>query len=269
MKKTALLLGLLLMNFWGFGQGEFNIQMVFVKGGQFYMGCDDPKFMDPEYDNEKPVHRVSVTDFYLAKYEVTLGTYRKLMGKFPPAYDGVDYGNKFCDECPIVMMSWEDAQAFIKRLNEKTGKNYRLPTETEWEYAARGGKYTEGYKFAGSNRPGPVAWWGKIRGTTHPVGEKLPNELGIFDMSGNVAEWCADWYGADYYAGTVDQTNPKGPSTGKLRVVRGGSYYDPEEMCRTVYRNRLAPATRRWDLGFRLAMDAPSGATAPQGKDGK
>lgn len=266
-KKATLLFGLVLANLHGFAQGEFNIQMTFVKGGQFYMGCDDPKYLYPEFQNEKPVHRVSVTDFYIGKYEVTLGTYRKLMGKYPPAYDGVDYGNKFCDECPVVMMSWDDVQEFIKKLNEKTGKNYRLPTETEWEYAARGGKYTEGYKFAGGNKPSPVAWWGKKRGTTHPIGEKSPNELSIYDMSGNVSEWCSDWYDEAYYGKTVDQMNPKGPATGQYRIVRGGSYFDPEEMCRNTYRNRLAPNVRRWDLGFRLATDAPSG-TVPE-KAGK
>lgn len=260
MKKAVLFLSGLLLTLSGYSQKEISVQMVFVKGGSFYMGSDDPKYHYPEFENERPVHRVSVTDYYIGKYEVTLGQYRKLMGVYPPAYNGVDYGNKFCDDCPVVMLSWEDAQDFIKKLNARDHKNYRLPTETEWEYAAKGGKYAKDQKFPGSNKPGSVAWYGKKNGTTSPVGMKDPNELSIYDLAGNVAEWCADWYGEEYYKGIVDVMDPKGPASGKERVVRGGSYFDEADACRSVNRGHYDPKTRKWNLGFRLAMDAPTKA---------
>ncbi|MES2703824.1 MAG: SUMF1/EgtB/PvdO family nonheme iron enzyme [Bacteroidota bacterium] len=266
MKKAILIMAGLLLHMQAFCQKEILVQMVFVKGGSFFMGSDDPHYHSPEFENERPVHRVSVTDFYIAKYEVTLGQYRKLMGMYPPAYNGVDYGNKYCDECPVVMLSWEDAKAFIKKLNERDHKNYRLPTETEWEYAARGGKYAQDKKYAGSNKLSTVAWYGRKNGATSPVGKKEPNELSIYDMAGNVAEWCEDWYGEDYYKGVIDAMNPKGPAGGKLRVVRGGSYFDEADECRSVHRSRYDPKKRQWNLGFRLAMDAPSGSTAQPGK---
>jgi len=256
MRKTALSFVLVLISLTGFCQADMNIQMVFVKGASFFMGSDDPHFLAPEYDNERPIHRVSIGSYYIAKYEVTNGMYRRVMGMFPPAYNGVDYDNKYCDDCPVVKISFDDAKEFIRRLNEKyPSKHYRLPTETEWEYAARGGKYSKNYLYAGSNKINEVSWNGHEKGSTHPVGQKLANELGIYDMSGNVAEWCSDWYGEDYYSKTVDEIDPKGPKTGTKRIVRGGSYYDDDISCRTVYRNRLPPETSQWDLGFRLAMD--------------
>jgi formylglycine-generating enzyme len=255
MKKTLLLIAGLLMGLSGFCQDDFNIQMIFVKGGNFFMGCDNHRFLTEEYNNEKPLHRVHVGSYYIGKFEVTNGLWKKLMGIYPPAYNGVDYGNKDCESCPVVKVSWDDAQEFIKRLNAKTGKHYRLPTETEWEYAARGGKYSEKYEYSGSNKINEVAWYGKPNSTTHPIGQKKPNELNIHEMTGNVAEWCQDWYGEDYYKTTVDAIDPKGPTKGEKRVVRGGSYFDDDVVCRTVYRSRLAPDTRQWNLGFRLAMD--------------
>lgn len=255
MKKSALLIVFILACYSGFSQDDINIQMVFVKGGSFFMGCDDHKFLAEEYNNEKPLHRVSVGSYYIGKYEVTLGQWRHIMGIKPPAYTGVDYGNKDCDKCPVVKVSWDDAQEFIKRLNAKTGKHYRLPTETEWEFAARGGKYSKGYDYAGSNKLSDVGWYGKANSTTHPVGKKEPNELSIYDMSGNVLEWCQDWYGEDYYKKTVDEVNPKGPAKGDKRVLRGGSYFDDAPVCRNVYRSRFTPETQQWNIGFRLAMD--------------
>jgi formylglycine-generating enzyme required for sulfatase activity len=155
-----------------------------------------------------------------------------------------------------VKLSWDEVQEVIKRLNEKTGKHYRLPTETEWEFAARGGKYSKGFDYSGSNKLSEVGWFGKANGTTHPIGEKQPNELGIFDMSGNVAEFCSDVYAADYYGKTIDAIDPKGPQKGEKRVLRGGSYMDDNISCRSVFRSMVKPNLRQWNYGFRLAMDA-------------
>jgi formylglycine-generating enzyme len=259
MKQATLFILLVLMSLSGYSQDDNNIQMIFVKGATFYMGCDDHKFLAEEFDNEKPLHRVSINSYFIGKYEVTLGQWRYITGVVPPAYIGVDYGNKDCDNCPVVKVSWDDIQDFIKKLNAKTGKNYRLPTEAEWEFAARGGKYGKGYKYSGSNKPGEVGWFGKPNSTTHPVGKKEPNELSIFDMTGNVIEWCADWYGDDYYKKTIDAINPKGPEKGDKRILRGGSYSDDDVICRNVYRSRLVPTTRQWNIGFRLALDYKDG----------
>lgn len=253
--KPILLSLFMLASLSGFCQKELGIQMMFVKGGSFYMGSDDRNFHTKEYDNERPVHRVNIGSYYISKYEVTLGQWREIMGIYPPAYNGVDYGNKNCDNCPVVKISWNDAQEFIKRLNKKYNKHYRLPTETEWEYAARGGKHSKKYMYSGSDNINSVAWYGHHNGSTHPVGEKQGNELDIYDMSGNVAEWCADWYEADYYQNTTDALDPKGPEKGDKRVVRGGSYFDDDAVCRSVNRGRYDPAMSRWDIGFRLAMD--------------
>lgn len=232
------------------------MQMVYVKGGYFFRGCDDPKYSSDEYQDERPVHRVNVTSFSIGKYEITQGQWRTLMGMLPASYSGTDFVNKDCDDCPVVHVNYEEVQEFIDRLNAKyPGKNYRLPTELEWEYAARGGKYSGKYTFAGSNKLGTVGWYGKPKGAPHPIGKKEPNELGIYDMSGNASEWCSDWYDADYYKTTLDAVDPKGPATGDKKVVRGGSYYDDDARCRSVFRNHFLPKTRRWDLGFRLATD--------------
>jgi len=263
MKKTFLLLAFISLHLTAFCQSDLsNIMMVYVKGGSFFMGCDDTKFTAKEYDNERPLHRVTVSSFYIQKYEVTNGQWRQLFGIYPPAYNGVNYVNKDCDDCPVVMVSWDDVQEFIKRLNQKfPNRHYRLVTETEWEYAARGGKYAGNFMYAGSNKIKDVAWYGKPEGATHPIGQKKPNELSIYDLSGNVLEWCADWYADDYYKNTIDAINPKGPATGDTRVLRGGSYFTDDISCRTVFRSHLDPATRRWDIGFRLAYDAPSEET--------
>ncbi len=256
MKRPILFFAALFAGYVSFAQHNINVQMVYVKGGQFFRGCDDREYRGAEFDNERPVHRVSVSSFAISKYEITQGQWRTLMGILPPAYNGKDYVNKECDDCPIVMVNYDDIQKFIKKLNDKyPGKNYRLPTELEWEFAARGGKYSEKYKFAGSNKLKDVAWYGVQNGATHPIGKKEPNELGIYDMSGNVMEWTTDWYDPNYYRTTIDASDPKGPEKGEKKVVRGGSYFDDADVCRTTYRSRYAPTTRRWDLGFRLATD--------------
>jgi sulfatase modifying factor 1 len=257
MKRTILLLAGIFITLSAFCQVDMrNIQMVFVKGGNFYMGCDDKQYSAAEFDDERPIHRVSVSSYYIGKYEVTLGQWRHIMGINPPAYNGVEYGNKNCDNCPVVKVSWDDIQAYITKLNEKyPGKHYRLPTETEWEFASRGGKYTGNFKYSGSNKIADIGWTGKPNSTTHPVGLKKENELSIFDMTGNVLEWCADWYDEGYYEKTIDAIDPKGPEKGEKKVLRGGSYFDDDVMSRNVYRSRFPANTRQWNIGFRLAMD--------------
>jgi formylglycine-generating enzyme len=258
-KRMLLLIAVLMVAGRGYCQEDrdLGIQMVYVKGGNFFMGCDQKEYLSEEFDDERPLHRVNVGSFYIGKYEVTLGQWRKIMGVKPAAYDGTDYDNKDCDNCPVVKISYYDAQEFIRRLNAKyPGKNYRLPTETEWEFASRGGKYSKKYKYAGSDKLSDVGWYGKPNGSTHPIGQKQPNELSIYDMSGNVLEWCSDWYSESYYTKTIDEINPKGPETGTMKVLRGGSYYDDADVCRNVQRSKFQPSTRQWNIGFRLATDA-------------
>jgi formylglycine-generating enzyme required for sulfatase activity len=223
----------------------FEPEMVFVPGGQFEMGCTAEQGSDC-YDDEKPPHKVTLSDFWIGKYEVTQAQWRAVMGEYPP-----ELYNKGCDQCPVERVSWDDIQEFLKTLNEKTGKNYRLPTEAEWEYAARGGKNSQQFKYAGSNNLDEVGWYtNNSNSNTNPVGQKKPNALGIFDMSGNVWEWCADWYG-DY--SSEAQANPKGPAGGSNRVGRGGGWnYYPQD-CRVSNRNHGDPAGRGYFIGFRLA----------------
>ena len=222
---------------------DLGIALVFVKGGTFTMGCTSEQ-SDCDSD-EKPTHRVTVSDFYMGKYEVTQKQWREIMGNNPSKFSG-------CDNCPVEQVSWNDVQKFIKKLNQKTGKKYRLPTEAEWEYAARGGVETHGRAslYAGSNNIGEVAWYKSNSGSkTHPVGQKKPNELGLFDMTGNVWEWCNDWYG-DYSSSS--QTNPKGPASGSFRVLRGGGWISGARGCRVAIRGINGPDFRSNFNGFRL-----------------
>ena len=162
---------------------------------------------------------------------------------------------KNCDNCPIENVSWNDVQEFIRKLNQKTGKNYRLPTEAEWEYAARGGNKSRGYKYSGSNILDEVAWYNDNSSSiTHPVGEKQANELGLFDMNGNVWEWCNDWHGAYYYQNSPT-FNPKGPSYGDGRVFRGGSWYSDPPYCLPTIRDNGLSGYNDNILGFRIALD--------------
>ncbi len=218
------------------------IEMVFVKGGTFQMGSNKGFFTD-----RKPVHSVTLDDFYIGKYEVTQKQWKAIMG------NNLSY-NKGCDDCPVEKVSWNDVQKFIKKLNEKTGKYYRLPTEAEWEYAARGGVKSRGYQYAGNNDIEEVAWYdGNSGNKTHPVGQKKANELGIYDMSGNVWEWCSDWYSSSYY-GSSPQNNPQGPSSGSFRVYRGGSWFNFARHCRVAFRFGDSPGLRGINLGFRLVL---------------
>ena len=229
--------------------------LVFVKGGTFAMGCTSEQGSDCAAD-EKPTHLVTLSDFYIGQYEVTQAEWRKVMGSDPPKLY-----NKGCDQCPVENASWGDIQEFLKTLNSvtKSGYQYRLPTEAEWEYAARGGGSSRMTKYAGSNSISDVAWYSEnyktantygLQKTTQPVGTKASNELSLFDMSGNVWEWCSDWYG-DYASSA--QTNPTGPTSGADRVIRGGSWFGDPQFCRVANRYDLTPDARSNDVGFRLA----------------
>jgi formylglycine-generating enzyme required for sulfatase activity len=220
--------------------------MVPVRGGTFTMGCTPEQGSDC-YDDEKPSHQVTVSDFYIGKYEVTQKEWREVMGSDPP-----ELAFKGCDACPVERVSWNDIQEFLSKLNAKTGKTYRLPTEAEWEYAARGGSQSRGYKYAGSNSLDEVAWYTDNSGSkTHPVGQKKANELGLYDMSGNVWEWCWDWYGG---YGEAAQSDPRGPSEGTDRVLRGGGWYYFAESCRSASRLTSYPDYRINYVGFRLVF---------------
>jgi hypothetical protein len=225
--------------------GILGIEMVFVQGGTFSMGCTNEQGEDCDND-EKPVHQVTLSSFYIGKYEITQAQWETIMGNNPSYIKGGDL--------PVENVSWEEAQEFIKRLNAATGKKYRLPTEAEWEYAARGGNQSRGYKYSGNNYLSEVAWYYTNSGsTTHPVGTKKANELGIYDMSGNVLEWCSDWFG-NY--GSSAQTNPVGASYGSDRVFRGGSWYDITSICRVAYRNYFSPGNRSSIIGFRVTYSS-------------
>jgi formylglycine-generating enzyme required for sulfatase activity len=213
------------------------IEMVFVEGGEFIMG-------DAEFEDAPP-HKVTVSSFYIGKYPVTQAQWEAVMGNNPSEF-------KNCENCPVENVSWYDCQEFIQKLNAKTGKTYRLPTEAEWEYAARGGKRSKGYKYAGSNEIEAVAWYYKNNeNKTHPVGQKSPNELGIYDMSGNVWEWCNDWYG-DYRLNEAYAKNPQGPDSGTCRVLRGGSWGSGAGGCLVADRDSGRPDGWGDNLGFRL-----------------
>ena len=220
-----------------------SIEMVKVEAGIFMMGATSE--MKNPYSDEKPVHQVILSnDYYMGKYEVTQALWQTVMGSNPSYFKG--------DNLPIEQVSWNDCQEFISKLNGITGRKFRLPTEAEWEYAARGGKQSNGYQYSGSSNISDVAWYEDNSGsTTHPVGTKQANELGIFDMSGNVYEWCQDWYGS--YVGSP-QTNPTGANSGSYRVFRGGSWRYELDFCRLSCRYSHTPSTRGSSLGFRLAL---------------
>jgi formylglycine-generating enzyme required for sulfatase activity len=221
---------------------DLEIEMIHVKGGPFRMGSI-------KYDDEKPIHEVILSGFFIGKYVVTQAQWTKIMGN-NPSYNA--QGGNY----PVECVSWDDAQDFCARLNMLTGKSYRLPTEAEWEYAARGGNQSQGYEYSGSKKLDEVGWYGEnSEGSTHPVGDKskTANELGIHDMSGNVWEWCSDWYG-EYPA--TPQKNPSGPSRGSFRVSRGGSWFNYAKSCRSANRNYYDPLNRFNVLGFRVAASA-------------
>ena len=222
-----------------------DFEMIFVKGGTFTMGCTSEQ--SDCNDDEKPAHKVTVSDFYIGKYEVSQKLWKEIMDDNPSDFSD-------CDSCPIENISWHDAQKFIRKLNQISGKTYRLPTESEWEYAARGASAGSATVYAGSNNIDEVAWYSNNSGSkTRPVGGKKANELGLYDMSGNVWEWCSDWYGSDYYKNSP-QNNPKGPSSGEYRVLRGGSWNNSRNCC-VVSRIFFNPDYGFYFFGFRLAQD--------------
>ena len=222
-----------------------SFKMVKVQGGTFTMGATPEQGSDAEDDWEKPAHRVTLSSYYIGETEVTQALWKAVMGSNPSEFAG-------STKKPVEQVSWNDCQTFIQKLNQLTGRKFRLPTEAEWEFAARGGNSSRGYKYSGSNTLGDVAWYDVNSGkTTHDVKTKAPNELGIYDMSGNVCEWCQDWYG-DYSSSA--QTNPKGPTSGSRRVLRGGSWNGNAWGCRTAFRLNSTTSLMDRCLGFRLAL---------------
>ena len=220
--------------------------MVSVEGGTFTMGATEEHKTDVAND-EKPLHEVTLANFSIGRYEVTQAEWVAVMGQNPSKVQA--------DNLPVTNVSWDDCQQFLQKLNEMTGRKFRLPTEAEWEYAARGGKLSKGTQYSGEqDRPKNVGWFvDNSNGETHPVGEKTPNELGLYDMSGNVWEWCEDKVG--YYSSNAI-TNPKFLESGSSeRIMRGGSWkYDAKD-CRVSYRGNYYPSSRRDDNGVRLVMN--------------
>jgi len=249
--------------------------MIKVEGGTFMMGNDDGS------EDEKPLHSVTVDNFYIGKYEVTFQDFKRFVDAtgyltdaeqpdsvnfkhgLPPR--GVNNGTwKMYSSGlpvpptdslkPVGNVSWYDAVEYLKWLSKETGKEFRLPTEAEWEYAAKGGNKSKGYKYVGGNNLNEVAWFiGNSDKRAHNIGQKMPNELGIHDMAGNAREWCSDWYGESYYK-TSSVENPKGPDFGKNRILRGGSWGSQEERMRISYRNEGYPYNSALDFGFRPAI---------------
>ena len=257
MKKKAVYMMLLLLVAVVAGAGAQALRNeVFVEGGLFLMGADNGE------DDEKPMHEVTVSSFWIMKTEVTQADWVAVIGSNPSHFKG--------DTLPVEQVSWIEAVEYANALSEKdrlqpayrmmkgtatcdfTKNGWRLPTEAEWEYAAMGGVKSKGYEYAGSNSADAVAWYQVTSEiTAHPVGTKRANELGIYDMSGNVWEWCWDWYGSDYY-GKSPAKDPRGPSSGTNRVDRGGSWLYEATDLRVANRNYVDPSARSYALGFRL-----------------
>ena len=245
--------------------------MLLVQGGTFTMGSTSG------YSDELPLHQVTVSSFYIAKTEVTQGQWKAVMGSNPSYFTSVG------DNGPVEQVTWYSCISYCNKLSIKEGKTpvysiggntspsswtsgtivfdttakgYRLPTEAEWEYAAKGGNQTHNYTYSGSNNVDSVAWywdnWGTTANSTHTVGAKASNELGLYDMSGNVYEWCWDWYGA--YSSTA-QTNPTGASSGSYRLLRGGSWLHFQFFCRVSSRNNNYPDSNYINIGFRVVED--------------
>ena len=217
--------------------------MVRVEDCTFRMGATSEQDCDA-YDIEEPVHSVTLSSYYIGKTEVTQALWKAVMGSNPSKFKG--------ENLPVENVSWDDCQVFVRKLNSLTGQNFRLPTEAEWEFACRGGNNSLGYKYSGSDNIDNVAWFDCNSGRkTHFVATKSPNELGIYDMSGNVWEWCSDWY--DKYSSGA-QTNPKGPESGSFRVYRGGGWGSRTGRCRSSLRDNNYPTFRDCGVGLRLAL---------------
>ncbi|MEL7222626.1 MAG: formylglycine-generating enzyme family protein [Bacteroidota bacterium] len=248
------------------GQSTFYEQMVLVEGGTFQMGNEEGSSI------EKPVHTVTLSDYYISRYEVTVAEYLAFVEAtssnhpewlepnsrynihtgFDDQYSRMEWGEALTEPThPIVGISWNDAVAYCAWLSEKEGKNYRLPTEAEWEFAAKGGNASNGYEYAGGNELEEVAWVkSNANESFHSVGQKKANELGLYDMNGNVWEWCHNIY-EDYTADS--QTNPQGPENGVVIVFRGGGYSSSESRCTPTTRNDNSKVARLKGIGFRIA----------------
>ena len=229
-------------------KGFKEMEVVYVTGGEFEMGATEEQGDDVDEDREKPVRTIRLDSYYIGKYEVTQAQWQAVMGQNRYGWD-YEYGKG--DDYPVYYVSWNDAQEFCKRLSEATGKKYVLPTEAQWEYAARGGNKSQHYKYSGSDDIDEVAWYGGGEfSTAHPVGTKKANELGIYDMSGNVEEWCSDWYGK---YDEMDTDNPQGPAEGyaSQRVYRGGNWWSGTYSCRVSYRDGSADGVSS-SRGFRV-----------------
>ena len=226
---------------------DLSFDMIWVVGGSFLMGNRE----EDATDREKPVHEVQLPDFFIGKHLVSQALYEAITGKNPSYFKGIDH--------PVETVSWNEAKDFIQQLNKQTGKSYRLLTEAEWEYAARGGKYSEDYLYSGSDNLKEVGWFEENntpRGTK-PVGQKLPNELGIFDMSGNVDEWCEDDYHENYDEAPIDGSSwIYSPIRGVNRVLRGGFWGYQARHCRVSSRFRGEPDFRDFIIGFRLGLSS-------------
>lgn len=229
-------------------KGFKEMEVVYVTGGEFEMGATEEQGDDADEEREKPVRTVRLDSYYIGKYEVTQAQWQAVMGK---DRHGSDYRYGKGDDYPTYGLYWEEVQEFCKLLSEATGKKYVLPTEAQWEYAARGGNKSQHYKYAGSDDLDEVAWYGGGEfATAHPVGEKKANELGIYDMSGNVEEWCSDWYGK---YDENDTENPQGPAEGyaSQRVYRGGCWWSSAGECRVSSRAGY-PGSTTGPTGFRV-----------------
>ena len=253
-------------------------EFVKVEGGSFDMGSSFESYSKfPEVQvPESPVHRVTLDDFSMSKYEITNRQYCAFLNERGNQSEGgtewIRLEGTYVDKCrisresdrfvvesgyedhPVIYVSWYGASAYCTWLSSKIGKEVRLPTEAEWEYAARGGKKSRGYTFSGSNTIEEVAWYyDNSSKKVHKVGGKSPNELGLYDMSGNVYEWCLDWYGGDYYSLSPSR-NPKGPNSGKNKVARGGSWWLNASECRVTFRILNIPINRNFRYGFRVLL---------------
>lgn len=228
---------------------SFDIELVTVEGGLFIMGCKD----DACNEDEKPLHKATLKTFSMGKYEVKVSEYKVFCEQSGHAMPKVpDWG--WNDNHPIVNVSYFDAVAFCEWLSKKKGENYRLPTEAEWEFAARGGKKSKDYAFSGSNDVNTVAVYIKNAKSVEMVGSKLANELGIYDMSGNAYEWCSDWYLKTYYK-DAPMGNPTGATEGSFRVIRGGCWSCEASKCRVAQRYNRVPDFTYYGLGFRVVKE--------------
>ncbi|MBR5726065.1 MAG: SUMF1/EgtB/PvdO family nonheme iron enzyme [Muribaculaceae bacterium] len=234
-----------------FTVGDETFAMIKVDGGTFMMGAT-PEQETEATDDERPVHEVTLSSFFIGQTEVSVGLWKTVMGYNPIPYYIPEYVPPV--NAAAYCLSWDKCQEFIAKLNEMTGRTFRMPTEAEWEFAARGGNHSHGYKYAGSDNLDEVALYSLSYGQRYPlVRTKIPNELGLYNMSGNVWEWCQDWFGA---YGSESLVNPVGPESGTGRVIRGGSYFflDPN-YCRVSFRTDKDPATDNFYIGLRLVMD--------------